>query len=167
MVPTGGGSSFPHLSLETPKSTFLEMLFWNSIQSNCIQTTPKPYQLQCTFTYLKWTLLPEKPRWMCAAITSEPLPLQEWSHHSYTKPEMCKTTFNSNPFPSIPQGQISNTYCSWKGIRSVVPYLKDYIHNSKPLQSLDTEARGAVRYIIKTKKKLLWGGHILPQKLNL
>lgn len=136
MAPTGGGSSFPHLSLEIPKSTFLEMLFWNSIQSNCIQTTPKPYQLQCTFTYLKWTLLPEKSGWMCAAITSETLPLQEWFHHSYTKPEMCKTTFNSNPFPSIPRGQISNTYCSWKGIRSVAPYLKDYIHNSKPLQSL-------------------------------
>lgn len=133
MVPTAGGSSFPHLSLEIPKSTFLEMLFWNSIQSNCIQTTPKLYQLQCTFTHLKWTLLPEKPRWMWAQITSELL--QEWVHHSSTKPEMHKTTFNSDPSPSIPCGQVSNT-CSWEGIQSVVPYLTGYIYTSKPLQSL-------------------------------
>lgn len=166
MVPTAGGSSFPHLSLEIPKSTFLEMLFWNSIQSNCIQTTPKLYQLQCTFTHLKWTLLPEKPRWMWAQITSELL--QEWVHHSSTKPEMHKTPLTATlllPFhvarssTPAPGKEFSQLCPTWQVTSTLQSHSKVCL--------LVTEARAAVRYVINTQKKLLWGGGILPQKLNL
>lgn len=94
----------------------------------------------------------------------------------YTKPQMCKKIFNSSAFPSIPCGQVSNIYCSWKGIQSVVPYLKDYvynicnyIYNSKPIQSSPVSYRSQKYWKIYNKdlKKIVRGSNILPQKPNL
>lgn len=123
MVPTLKVPPF-HTSLETEKHIFRNAL----LKCHSIKLHPKKLQTTTVVMHVNASKTDLSPREAQTYVCSSHLrtaPTRAF-HHSYIKPKRCmRKNSNSNIFPSIPHGQVSSIYCSWKGVRSTMPHLKD------------------------------------------